>query len=245
MPHSLKKVIPIVLLLIMTGGQESRSDPAQVIADASPTDTMTFSSDTKRKGCELLSADIVSATFDIPVDALRQRKMMGCRYSWENESETLEAGISLIQVHKSEEAAIAWFNKAAASRTAEQMQADMETAAKRVDTQANLNTELKKATAKKLLALVGSKAVTFTDVAGIGDAARVNDEGIVYVRVGNLTFLVTAYKGAKAPPLDFTGVDYNKMAAAAQEHAVQWAQETAPQRRKDSVLLARAITDAM
>jgi hypothetical protein len=67
----------------------------------------------------------------------------------------------------------------------------------------------------------------------------------VYVRVDNLTFMVSAYQGAKAPPPDFQGADPQQMVTIAKENAAQWAIETAPQRRADGVRLAGAIVDAL
>lgn len=57
----------------------------------------------------------------------------------------------------------------------------------------------------------------------------------------NFTFIVSAYKGAKAPPPDLTGVDLKQMVAVATENVKQWTKKTAPQRKKDGTRLARAI----
>lgn len=121
----------------------------------------------------------------------------------------------------------------------------MDQVAGRLDESEQLDTELKKSTSKDLLKMAGSKAITFEDVAGVGDEARVSDDGTVYARVDNLTFMVSAYKGPTAPPLDFQGADLQQMAAIGKEHAAQWAIETAPQRKADGIRLARAIVAAL
>jgi hypothetical protein len=108
-----------------------------------------------------------------------------------------------------------------------------------------LDTEPKKSAATSLLKMAGSKAVTFEDVADVGDEARVSDDGTVYVRVDNLTFMISAYKGPTAPPLDLQGVDLQQMAAISKAHASQWATETAPQRKADGIRLAGAIVAAL
>ena len=229
------------LMLGLAACQDSGNDNTQASSVASLSDAARFDREMREKGCELLTAKLVSATFDVPADALRQMKVAGCRYDWENEEETLEAGISMIRGHKSEKAAAGWFASATKSRTAEEMKAQMEKVSAQMQKSEALDSDLKKSTAKNLLASVGSKAVKFEDVADLGDEARVSEQGTIYVRVDNLTFMVSAYKGDKPPPVDLTGVDLKQMASIAQQNAAQWAAQTAPQRHKDGARLARAI----
>lgn len=248
MRHSPKLIILMFLVLGLAACQDSGSDgdDAQVAADSALSDIARFDKEMSKKGCELLSAELVAATFDVPADALRQFKIMGCRYSWEGgDEETLEAGISMLQVYDSEAVAAQWFANATRSRTAEEMKAEMDKVAGRLDESEQLDTDLKKSTAKNLLNMAGSKGVTFEDVASVGEEARISDEGTVYVRVDNLTFMVSAYKGPTAPPPDFQGADLQQMAEIAKENAAQWAIETAPQRKADGIRLAGAIVDAL
>jgi hypothetical protein len=239
MSYALHWALLISLIMGVALSQHSNSEEA---ASQSPRQgSVLFSGDMNKKGCELLSARLVSATFDVPADALNQMKILGCRYAWHSDKETLEAGISMIRAHKSEAGATRWFATATASKSAEEMKEEMEQVSAQLDKRAELDTDVKKSTAKNLLGMVGTKAVTFEDVPGIGDEARVNDSGTVYVRVENLTFMVSAYKGAKAPPPDMQGVDIKQMAARAKENAEQWAIQTAPQRRDDGARLASAI----
>lgn len=254
MRHVQKVTFLMFLALGFAACQDSGSDDgddvqAQAAADpateAASSDRAPFDKEMSKKGCELLSAELVSATFDVPADALEQMKIMGCRYSWGDDATTLEAAISMLQVYDSEAGAADWFATATRNRTAEEMQAEMDKIAGRVDESEQLDTEVKKSTANDLLNMVDSKAVTFEDVAGVGDEARVSNEGTVYVRVDNLTFMVTAYKGPTAPPPDFQGADLQKMAEIGKEHAAQWAIETAPQRKADGIRLAGAIVDAL
>lgn len=204
-----------------------------------------YGSEMSKEGCKLLSAQLVSTTFDVPADALKQTAIQGCHYKWISENETLEAGILMIRVHESDEDAARWFAGATTSRSADEVRADLDSASRQLDKQEELDTDLKKSTAKNLLAMVSAKAVSFEDIAGIGDMARVNDEGTVYVSVDNLTFMVSAYKGAKAPRPNMQGVEIKQMAAVAQENATRWAIETAPQRRADGTRLTRAIMAEM
>ncbi len=188
----------------------------------------------------LLTTKLVSATFDVPADKLKQMKILGCLYTGGHENEIVEAHISMISVHKSEESAAQWFGNATKSKTAEEMTAEMDKVARQLDAKAELDPNAK-SMAKVIMGSVGGKTVNFEDVAGVGEEARVNDDGDVHVRVDNLTFIVSAYKGAKEPPLDLKGVDLKQMAVVAKESAKQWASETAPQRKKDGTRLAKAI----
>ena len=238
MSHPYQLIVIIFLVFGLATCGDSGSGDAESTSALS--DEARFDKDIRKNGCMLLTAKIVSATFDVPADKLRQMKIMGCRYSWGHENEVVEAGLSMIRAHKSEESAARWFGNATKSKTAEEMKAEMDKVTKRMDAKAKLDTKAK-SMAKGILGAVGSKAVNFEDIAGVGEEARVNDDGNVFVRVDNLTFIVSAYKGAKAPPPDLKGVDLKQMVAVATENANQWTRETAPQRKKDGTRLARAI----
>lgn len=245
MSHVLQLIILSALILGVAACKDSNGGDVQAGSDTPLASVAKFDKEMSKAGCELLSPELVSATFDVPAEALMQMKIMGCRYSWESDTETLEGGISMIRVYKDGAAAAQWFAKATSNKTAEEMKAEMEEISKRMDQSEELDTNLQKSTAKNILASIGSKAVSFEDVADVGDKARISDEGTVYVLVGNLTFMVSAYKGAKAPPVDLKGVEINQMAKVAQDHAAQWTIETAPQRKKDGAQLAKAIVDGL
>ena len=245
MSNSLHRMALIFLAVSIAACGQSGDSDAQSASASSLSSAARFSGEMSNKGCEFLSAQLVSATFDVPADALKQTKIQGCHYTWNSDNETLEAGILMIRAHKSDEEAARWFAGITTSKTAEEMQAEMESASGQLDNRKELDTELKKSTARNLAALISTKAVNFEDLAGIGDEARIKDEGTVYIRVDNLTFMVSAYKGARAPRPDMTGVEINQMAAVAKENADQWATQTAPQRRQDSSRLARAIVAGM
>lgn len=247
MKHSPVLIILVLLTLGLAACEDSGGDAeGQASAQSASSDRAPFDRGMSKKGCELLSPELVAATFDVPADALRQFEIMGCRYSWEGgDQETLEAGISMLHAYDSEADAALWFANATRSRTAEEMQAEMDKVAGRLEESEQLDTDAKKSAAKSLLSAVDSKAVTFEDVSGVGDEARVSNDGTVYVRVDNLTFMVSAYKGPEAPPPDLQGANLQQMAQIAKESAARWAVETAPQRKADGIRLAGAIVDAL
>jgi hypothetical protein len=237
----------LILLLSVAVGLVACGDPATDAADAdgSPvlSDAARFDRDMSKKGCELLTAELVAATFDVAADQLKQYRIMGCRYTMQGDTDTVEAAISMIRAYDSEAAAGGWFANATRNRTAEEMAAEMNKISGQLDKQAALDTAAKKSAAKNLLASVDAKAISFEDVAGIGDEARVSDQGTVYVRVDNLTFMVTAYKGARAPQPDLSGLgtDLKQIAARVKESESQWMLTTLPQRKRDATLLAGKI----
>jgi hypothetical protein len=243
MSHSRQLIIIVFFVLGLAACQDSSSDEAQAGTESSLSMVAKFDRDMSKRGCELLSAELVSATLDVPADTLTQRKIMGCRYDWKNDTQTLNAALSMIRAHDSEAVAAQWFANATSNRTAEQMAAEMGKISGQLDQQEQLDTAVKKSTAKNLLAMVETKAVNFEDVAGVGDEARISDEGTLFVRVDNLTFMVSAYRGADAPKPDLSGLgaDIKQIAARVNESNARWISETLPQRKADATRLAKGI----
>ena len=241
MQYRVRLLILGLLLFGLAAHADSGGDGGQAGNGPAAASAALFDETMSKRGCEILTAGVVSATFDVPADGLKQMKIMGCRYSWEDEAQTLEAAISMLRVYDNAAAAASWFATATKNRTAEEMQQEMDKVAARLDESRQLETDQQKDMAKKMLANAGGKAAAFEDVEGVGDEARVSGEGTVYVRVGNLTFMVSAYKGPAAPPVDYTGADLQQMAKIAKESADKWAVESAPQRKQDGARLAEAI----
>lgn len=245
MSPSIKLMTITCLLLGLAACQDSSSDQAPTARDSSLSgdSAARFDHDMAKRGCELLTAELVGSTFDIPVDSLTQRKILGCRYDWQDQTNTLEAAISMIRVHDTEAAAVEWFTNATSDRTAEEMAAQLAKVSKRLDERPELDTTAKKSMAKKLLATIGTQGVTFENVAGVGEAARLSEEGTLYVRVDNLTFMVSAYHGTIAPRPDMSslGTDTQQMAVRAREAQALWITQTSPQRKTDATRLAKGI----
>ncbi|NND01127.1 MAG: hypothetical protein HKN85_13180, partial [Gammaproteobacteria bacterium] len=156
MPLSLQMIILILLLPGLTACQDSGSENAGSAAKPSSSSVALFDKEMRKKGCELLSAELVSQTFDVPADVLKQTKIMGCRYDWKDDQQTVQSGISMIRVYENQAAAAEWFATATRNKTAEEMQAEMDQISRQMDQSEELNTELKKSAAKSLLAMVDS-----------------------------------------------------------------------------------------
>ncbi|MBT8495199.1 MAG: hypothetical protein KJO07_19290, partial [Deltaproteobacteria bacterium] len=174
-------------------------------------DEARFGKDMRKKGCELLTPKLVADTFGVPEAELKQHKIMGCLYRWDKGDQTLEAQLTMLRAHKSERRAARWFGNATKDLTKEEMAAQMQMVKKRVKKRKEIDTKLKKDTADKMVDVATDMlgdGVSYEDVAGIGDQARINTrDGTLWVRVANLTFTVAGYKGKKMEDPKYSPAD--------------------------------------
>jgi hypothetical protein len=236
---------------------ESSEDPASTQAaareSAASSDVAKYDKSIRKKGCEILSPELVSSTFGVPADDLSQIKMMGCTYTWSAEGQILEARLSMMMVHRSDEIAAQWFANATKDLSAEEAERQLDDVMDKVKDQAakgeigdgvtgkNVDT-----VGKAMTGVVAPGGVRYGDVVGIGDDARINlEDASIWVRVDNLTFSVAAYKGKSMPPVGHKTADLKKLAAAAQAANRAWLRDTFEQRKRDGQKLARAIVGAL
>jgi hypothetical protein len=217
--------------------------------DKALSDEARFGKDMRKKACELLSPKMVADTFGVPEGELEQRKIMGCIYTWKGGGEIVEARITMLRAHKSEKMAATWFGNATKSLTKEEMAAQMQMVKKRVKERKEVDTKLKKDTADKLADVASDMmpdgGVSYEDLAGVGDQARVNtNDGSVWVRVANLTFHVVGFKGKDMEQPKYTAADMKnikKVTAMAKKAQQEWLKATIDQRRGDGTKLAKLI----
>lgn len=200
-----------------------------------------FDRDIRKKGCELLTAELVSATFDIPVSELKQTKVLGCLYTWKIDAKEVKAHLSMIRAHKSENRAIKWFGNATKDKSEAEAEAEMATLRENIKKSDKIDAKVNAKQIDSILSMVSVKAVSFEQIDGIGDEARASEDGAIYVRVSNLTFNVSAYKGASEPKIDFKGLNLKQVTEASKKHGADWSQKTAPQRKMNSIALAKVI----
>ncbi len=208
-------------------------------------DEARFDREYRKKACEFLTPDLVSKTFEVPRDELKQMKIMGCRYSWDDKGAELRASLS-IRTLKNEKSAARWFENSTKSVTKEEVRAQMKEVTKRAKEREEIDTDAKKKTADELGDMVAEMTpddgYTFEDVDGIGDEARQNQEdGTVVVRIDNLIARIQAYKGKTYPVEIKPGTDLKKMAEVAKKAGKEAQKKQAPQAREDSVKLAKAV----
>lgn len=217
--------------------------------DKALSDEARFGKDTRKKGCEMLTAKLVADTFEVPEGELKQMKLMGCIYSWKGDGEIVEANITLLRAHKSEKAAASWLDNATKTLTKEELQAQMEQVRAKVKEREEIDTKLKEKTADQMLDvandMMADEGVSYTDVEGVGDQARINvGDGTLWVRVDNLTFNVVGYKGKPQEAPKYTAADMKdikKVTAMAKAAQRAWLKEVADQRRSGATKLAKRI----
>jgi hypothetical protein len=199
----------------------------------------------RKRGCEVLTADLVAETFGVPAGELKQFKIMGCAYVWKKDDQMLDAKVMLIRVHKTLEGAQTWFKNATATKTKEQIDAEMEMIKGKAQERKELDTKLKKKTAAGIMdiAKMGTpdEGVRYEDVPGIGDEARISSEnGTIW----NLTFNVAAYKGTPEPQLKIDPKNLKDITKRAMENQKNWLADTMDQRTADAKRLAPLVVKA-
>jgi hypothetical protein len=206
--------------------------------------------DVRKRACEFLTADMVSKQFGVPAGELEQRKLMGCMYTWSKDGQVLDAKLMTIQVHRTDEMAQTWFHNSTATKTKKQLDAEMDLVKKEAQKRKELDTDLKKKTAGTLTDIMkmGSpkEGVSYDDVPGIADEARTsNKDGSLWMRLGNVTFHVAAYKGPEQPRPKFDLKNPKGIAKAAMEAQKAWLKETLAERKAASKKLAPLVVAAM
>jgi len=216
-----------------------------------------FDEGISKQPCEILTPALVAETFAVPASELRQMKMMGCIYSWKQKAgdhETiLEANLTMLRAHETEEGAIAWFQKATANKTNEEARGETAEVTERVKEDERVDTETKKKAAGTLGSLMAEAlpedGYSYAPVDGIGDEARVAlHDGAIWARVGNLTFTVSAYKGAAQPEVALDASDMKDLKQLTRKTTAAknaWLEEKHAERKAAATKLAKGIIEVL
>jgi hypothetical protein len=232
-----------------SGSTSSRSNELKVDAAEIKT-TSLVTKEMVAAACEILTPTMVAHTFGVDEASLRQDKIMGCIYSANANGLELEARLSMLKAHESPGSAATWFENATRSMSKDDvvqfMRGVSEDAKKREEIDTKTKEKVVDDMGGLLASTVGEDGIQYEPLSGLGDAARVNtSEGSLWLRKGNLTFLVAAYYGPKQPAPNLAGVPIKDMAKAAMKASKDWTKETLPQRRADASKLALAIVEAI
>jgi hypothetical protein len=101
--------------------------------------------------------------------------------------------------------------------------------------------------------VVGSAAkdgIRYSDVAAVGDEARVNStDGTLTARVDNLVFNISAYRGKKAPKVEFDpkggATALKELGAKTQAAEREWVTSTLDVRKDAATKIAKAVVKAL
>ena len=245
MSRKMLKLVVIITLAGPLGGCDPGSNQAGS-ANGSPRATKMFNDvEVRMRGCELLPLQLVAKALEVKEDLLKQSKvMLGCEYDSRDPKQAIEARISVIMAFESKEAAAKVFDHATKSMTAAEAQQKLDESmarSKKWPTDGGVSRFEKPPGG--WTGPAPAEAVRFGPIEGVGDAARINlDTGTLTVRVHNLTFNITGYKGQPAPnnpkPMDL--LEHVK---ASQAEEKKWKQDTFEVRKRCGVKLAKAIVD--
>lgn len=223
------------------GKEGAATDPKEAMEEVA--EAAKFDKEMRKKACEILTAEMVAEVLEVNAADLKQMKIMGCSYNWSEDGQTVEARFGSIRVHDDTARAKKWFANATKGMTAKEVEEAMAKVAERAKKDERIDTEEKKAAVGSIAKSAGKMgAITFEDVDGVGDEARLNTgDGDLWVRKGNMTFTVAAYKGKElqAPPMK--GGDMKGFAAKMRELDKAHKKETMPQRKDAATKLTKAI----
>lgn len=206
------------------------------------------------KACELLSPEGVGQAFGIPVAELESRSVLGCTYRWESkagaEPMQFDARFSSIRVHNDAETAKRWFANATKGMSQEEAKQAMAAVADKAKEREEIDTKAKEKAVDQVgdafVEFAGPDGIQFESVEGVGDEARLDlSDGGLWVRTGNLTFIISGHYGPPAPKPDMTKVGLQEMAKAALAVEREWVKNTMTKRKEDATKLAAVILKAL
>ena len=153
-------------------------------------------------------------------------------------------------MHDSLDDAKSWYARATKTKSKEELDAEFDEFEKRVGESEKLDTEVKKDTAKTLTDIAKSAtpdgSVSYEDVPGIGSQARASSaDGALWIRTGNLTFQLRAYKGPVKPKVPLDLKKLKAMAKAQVASDKQWVSDTAAERKAAAKKIAPDIVAAL
>lgn len=202
-----------------------------------------------KRACDWLTAEAVSGAFGVPAGEIKQMKIAGCIYNWKQGGQIVEANLLLPMVHDSVDRARLWFANATANKTREQLHQEVDMVEEELREHESLDTDIRKKAAGSLMdaARAGTLGdVRYEDVPGVGDEARISsDDGTMRVRMGNVTFSLSAYKGAEPPPVEFTQRNLKVMQEEAIAAQNRWIQDTLAARQDAAKKLAPDVIAAI
>lgn len=191
--------------------------------------------------CKIIGKATVAATFGVPATEVEQSAYGSqCEYEWESDKEHLNVTVYVTDVYDSAEHAARAFRNATRSMSAQEVAAAKEKVKAQMHKEGKLKNEGEKQAASGIANALGADGFTFTDVEGVGDEARLDTStGELNVRLGNLRFRVSAFKGASMPIPD----KLNSASIMAAHKA--WVTKTLEQRKQAAMKLTKAGLEKM
>lgn len=185
--------------------------------------------------CEIVTAQMVATTFDIPEKNLQQSKPMEhwCSYDMEKDGKTVSVSFQVIAFETKKDAAES-FRDSTRSMSAQEMTEKLKALGVEFD-------ESDIQFARDLgLSDPRPTGVQFEDVDGIADKARfLTSEGSLYLLQDNLQIMLSAFYGP-----DMTIPDEITFEAI-QKATSAWKEDTMDERKKQTITLAKTALAAL
>lgn len=250
--YAMLALVPALLLAACGGNGGSAtsarsSSATQAAPDSPAADSVHVDAAIEKNPCELAPAEMVAGLFGVPAADLQRESSMSsaCVYSWENDdgTERLDAKVKVADVGEDAERAASNFRSVTRGMSGADVDQAMAGIKEQVASEGGLDSAGKRKAADVVAdGAGGSGGIRFEDVDGVGDEARLAltvGAGELHVRVGNLYFIGSAYRGpGMQMPDKVTGASI--MAADK-----QWRRDTMPQRKDAAIKLARAVVQSL
>lgn len=177
--------------------------------------------------CEIVSADMVAAQFDVPQESLQQVKPSEtwCSYMMEADGKILEVTF-LIVPYDTDKAAADAFEETTRSMSRDEMAAEVK--------KNLIDEDDPKGTFEKMTATLPTNGIQFEDVEGLDDAARFETSfGTLNIQRGNFLMKLTAYYGPSMKMPDPFTIEALTKANA------EWSQRNMDARKQMAIDLAK------
>lgn len=195
----------------------------------------TFDTSFSDTPCEVITAQMVATTFDIPEKNLEQSKPMpsACSYEMEENGKILSVYL-IVNVFEDKKTAAESFHDSTRSLSAQEMTEKLKAAGVEFD-----ESDIKFA---RDMGLPDPRptGLQFEDVDGIADQARfLTDEGSLYLLQDNLQIILNAFYGPDMPIPNVTTFEALEKADSA------WKKSTMDERKDQAVALAETALAAL
>lgn len=237
------------------GGDEGAEGVAASIESAEKelSDKGPWDKELMAKVCDILTPEIAAKLLEVPEDELEQITVRSCIYNWKGDGEEAVATFGSITVKKDAAKAKTYFDNSTKNRSAAEVKEMMDGIIQKAKDDGKLDTKTKEKAGEKVgdgvVGSFGSDGMQWKTIEGVGDQARMDtDTGQIWVRVGNMRFIVMAYKGPSMPEPGAVTIDPKDPTAALKEIGKkqrEWEKSTVPSREKLGSKLAKIVIERL
>ncbi len=201
----------------------------------------TFDASLADRPCDIVTAQMVAATFDVPAGDLRQTDSIAsrCYYKMNGEGRNLNVEFS-VRAYDSDEAAAKYFRNYTRSMSPDEIAEGMEAIKEKAIESGEPGANGQNKAIEGIGAALQQIGIQFEDVSGIADQARFEtSDGTLHLQLGNLLMKLRAFHGPGMTAPD--KITQKTMMKA----LITWQQGTMDARRKQAAELAKTALEAI